>query len=159
MTGLRTFRLVPFCLLLLAGNVFSAVSDNGSVNNLQAERVRGEVMTKAVDAEGVDDLLSKLNSNNTPLVSGGDISNYARIIRDTIQNKVVGLFDNYKGKQCVLIMHLAPDGSLSGFNIEGGSPDLCDKLSDVMHDIKKFPPPPSDVVYQKIKDGKLIFKP
>lgn len=157
MTGLKIFRLLPFCLLLLAGNVFAVVSDNGSVNNLHAERVRGELVAKAVNAEGVDDLLSELNSNNTSLVSGDDISNYARIIRDIIQNKVGGLFDNYKGKQCILVIHLSPDGSLSGFNTESGAPDLCSKLSDVMRSIKKFPPPPSDAVYQKIKDAKLGF--
>ncbi|EGQ2468252.1 hypothetical protein I2655_002859 [Salmonella enterica] len=119
MTGLKTFRLVPFCLLLLAGNVLAA--GNGA--------------------------------------SGDDISNYAKVIQQTIQAKGVGAFDNDKGKQCVVSMHLARDGSLTSFNTEGGLPDFCNKVSDVMHGIKKFPPPPSDVVYQKIKDCKLIFKP
>ncbi|EGJ5261056.1 hypothetical protein IM977_004005 [Salmonella enterica subsp. enterica serovar Typhimurium] len=158
MTGLKTFRLIPFCLLLLAGNVFATVSDNGSVNSLQAERLR-LAAAKSADAEGVDDLLSDLKSNNTPSVSRNDLSNYARVIQHTIQNKAGGIFNNYKGKQCVLRMHLSRDGSLSAVNIEGGSPDLCDEVLNIMHGIKKFPPPPSDFVYQKIKDGKLSFKP
>lgn len=116
MTGLKTFRLVPFCLLLLAGNVF-AVSG----------------------------------------ASGDEISNYAKVIQQTIQSKGVGLFDNDKGKQCVVSIHLARDGSLTSFNIEGGLPDFCNKVSDVMRSIKKFPSPPSDAVYQKIKDAKLGF--
>ncbi|HDC2544695.1 TPA: hypothetical protein O7139_002100 [Salmonella enterica] len=157
MTGLKAFRLVPFCLLLLAGNVFAVVSDNGSVNSLQAERVRAAA-AKVADAEGVDDLLSDLKSNNVSPVSRNDFTNYARIIQQTIQNKAGGIFNNYKGKQCVLRMHLSRDGFLSAVNIEGGATDLCNEVLDIMHGIKKFPPPPSDIVYQKIKDSKLSFK-
>ncbi|EBI7232006.1 energry transducer TonB [Salmonella enterica] len=119
MTGLKVFRLVPFCLLLLAGNVF-AVS-NGA--------------------------------------SGVDISSYALVIKNTIESKGAGVFEDYKGKGCTVSMHLARDGSLSGFNIEGGAPDLCNKVSDVMRRVKKFPAPPSDAVYQMIKDVSLDFKP
>lgn len=119
MTGLKTFRLVPFCLLLLAGNVFAA--GNG--------------------------------------VSGVDISNYAKVLYITIKNTGGSVFNNYKGKACVVRIHLARDGSLTGFNVEGGAPDLCDKVSHTMRAIKKFPSPPSDAVYQIIKDARLEFKP
>ncbi|HDC2547240.1 TPA: hypothetical protein O7139_001403 [Salmonella enterica] len=119
MTGLKAFRLVPFCLLLLAGNVFAA--GNGA--------------------------------------SGDEISNYAKVLNITIENTGGSVFNNYKGRQCVVRMHFARDGSLLSFNIEGGSTDLCNKLSDVMHNIKKFPAPPSDAVYQKFKDVHLDFKP
>lgn len=118
MTGFKTFRLVPFCLLLLTGNVFAA--GNGS--------------------------------------SGDEISAYARILRDTIQVRGRDAFNDYKGKQCVVSIHLDRDGSLLGFNTEGGSPDLCNKLSDVLRGIKNFPAPPSDAVYQKIKDARMDFK-
>ncbi|EBI7649404.1 hypothetical protein B0E68_24910 [Salmonella enterica] len=37
--------------------------------------------------------------------------------------------------------------------------NFCSKVSDVMRGIKKFPAPPSDAVYQKIKDSHLDFKP
>lgn len=118
MTGLKVFRLVPFCLLLLAGNVFAA--SNGA--------------------------------------SGVEINNYAKVLRDTVQVKIAGVVNKYKGKQCVLSIHLARDGSLSGFNIEGGAPDFCNNVSEVMHGIKKFPPPPSEPIYQIFKDARLDFK-
>ncbi|EFQ5902196.1 hypothetical protein HZX00_003297 [Salmonella enterica] len=156
MTGLKIFRPFAFCLLLLTGNVFAVVSDNGSVNNLQAERVRAAA-AKVADAEGVDDLLSDLKSNDISSFSRNDFTNYARIIQRTIQNKAGGIFNNYKGKKCVLRMHLSRDGSLSAVNIEGGSSDLCNEVLNIMHGIKRFPPPPSDIVYQKIKDSKLSF--
>lgn len=118
MTGLKAFRLVPFGLLLLTGNVFAAGSG----------------------------------------ASGVDILNYAKAIQQTIQSRGAGVFDNDEGKQCVVSIHLARDGSLLGFNIEGGLPDFCNKVSDVMRGIKKFSAPPSDAVYQKIKDARLDFK-
>ncbi|HFJ3369365.1 TPA: cell envelope integrity protein TolA [Salmonella enterica] len=118
MTGLKIFRLVPFCLLLLAGNVFAAGN----------------------------------------AASGVDISGYAKVIQQTIQSRGGGVFDNDEGKQCVVNIHLARDGSLLGFNTEGGAPDFCNKVSDVMRGIKKFPAPPSDAVYQKIKDARFDFK-
>lgn len=119
MTGLKVFRLVPFCLLLLAGNVFAA--GNGS--------------------------------------SGSDISNYAAGVRSFVMGKMGNTLDRYKGKWCAVRIHLLRDGSLSEFNIKDGDPDLCNELSGVMRGIKKFPSPPSDAVYQKIKDALLDFKP
>ncbi|ECT5250403.1 energry transducer TonB [Salmonella enterica subsp. enterica serovar Panama] len=119
MTGLKTFRVIPFCMLLLAGNVFAA--DNGA--------------------------------------SASEINNYAKVLRDTIQGKVGGVVDKYEGKQCSIKIHLSRDGSLLRFNTEGGSPDFCNEISDVMRSIKRFPAPPSDAVYQMIKDATLDFKP
>ncbi|EDL5501787.1 cell envelope integrity protein TolA, partial [Salmonella enterica subsp. enterica serovar Kentucky] len=90
---------------------------------------------KAAAAEGVDDLLGDLSSGkNAPKTGGGakgngqpskdsgtsganggatgaDISAYAKQIQVAIQSR---LYDAslYQGKQCVLHISLAPDGSL-----------------------------------------------
>lgn len=118
MTGLKSFRLVPFCLLLLAGNVFAA--GNGT--------------------------------------SGDDFSNYAKVMQITIQSKIENLTNDYEGQRCSIRIHLARDGSLLGFNTEGGAPDFCNKVSDVMRGINKLPTPPSDDVYQNFKDARLDFQ-
>lgn len=91
--------------------------------------------------------------------SGVDINNYAIVIRETIQFRAGTAFDSYKGKKCAVRIHLSRDGSLSGFNVEGGAPDLCNKVSDVMRGVKKLPPPSSDAVYQVFKDALLDFMP
>ncbi|EEG5674964.1 cell envelope integrity protein TolA [Salmonella enterica] len=119
MMGSKTFKLLPFCLLLLANQSF---------------------------AEGGG-------------VSGADISNYAGVIRKTIENRGGGIFDTYKGRQCIVRIHLARDGTLTGVNIEGGAPDLCNKALEIINEIKKFPEPPSDAIYQVLKDASLDFKP
>ncbi|EHI3197159.1 TPA: cell envelope integrity TolA C-terminal domain-containing protein [Salmonella enterica subsp. enterica serovar Java] len=119
MTVLKFCRLIPYSLLLLAGNVFAA--NNGA--------------------------------------SEVDISNYEKVLNITIKNTGGSGFNAYKGKSCVLKIHIARDGSLLGFSTENGAPDLCNKLSDVMHNIKKLPAPPSDAIYDKFRDTHMSFTP
>ncbi|ENU2135293.1 cell envelope integrity TolA C-terminal domain-containing protein [Salmonella enterica] len=119
MIGSNVLKLAPFCLLLLAGNVFA----------------------------------------DTNSASEADISNYAKVLSITIKNTGGRVFNAYKGKSCVVKMHLARDGSLLGFSTENGASDLCNKLSDVMHSIKKLPAPPSDEIYELFKNARLSFKP
>ncbi|ECO1010442.1 cell envelope integrity protein TolA [Salmonella enterica subsp. enterica serovar Newport] len=119
MMGLKTFRLWPLCMLLLASQSFAA--GNG--------------------------------------VSGADISNYAGVIHKTIVSKAGNRFSDYKGMTCNVRMHLARDGTLTSASIEGGLPDLCNELLKVMYEVNKFPAPPSDAVYQALKDALLDFKP
>ncbi|EBR8158609.1 energry transducer TonB [Salmonella enterica subsp. enterica serovar Newport] len=91
--------------------------------------------------------------------SGGEIANYAGVIRNSIINKSNGVLNKYEGHACTLKIHISRDGSLKSFNILGGAPDLCNKVSDIMHSIKKFPTPPSDALYQVFEDATLDFKP
>ncbi|ECI5748178.1 hypothetical protein D5P88_19525 [Salmonella enterica subsp. enterica] len=91
--------------------------------------------------------------------SGADITNYAKVIMETIQFRVGTLFDSYKGKACDVSMHLAPGGTLLAFDIEGGDPGLCNKVSDVLRTVDHFPVPPSEAAYQAVKDSHLYFRP
>ncbi|EBV5420711.1 cell envelope integrity protein TolA, partial [Salmonella enterica subsp. enterica serovar Saintpaul] len=135
---------------------------------------------KAAAAEGVDDLLGDLSSGkNAPKTGGGakgngqpskdsgtsganggatgaDISAYAKQIQVAIQSR---LYDAslYQGKQCVLHISLAPDGSLKNITSEGGDPALC-QAALMAAKTAKIPKPPSQAVYEKIKDAKLDFK-
>ncbi|EBX1128042.1 cell envelope integrity protein TolA, partial [Salmonella enterica subsp. enterica serovar Malaysia] len=142
-----------------------------------AEKAAAE---KAAAAEGVDDLLGDLSSGkNAPKTGGGakgngqpskdsgtsganggatgaDISAYAKQIQVAIQSR---LYDAslYQGKQCVLHISLAPDGSLKSITSEGGDPALC-QAALMAAKTAKIPKPPSQAVYEKIKDAKLDFK-
>lgn len=93
--------------------------------------------------------------------SGGtgskELSIYLGSVRDTILVKSADSLNKYKGKSCIVGFHISRDGSFS-FNTISGSPDLCNQVSDVLGSIKKFPPPPSEDIYLRIKDGKLDFK-
>ncbi len=88
--------------------------------------------------------------------TGADISAYAKQIQVAIQSR---LYDAslYQGKQCVLHISLAPDGSLKSITSEGGDPALC-QAALMAAKTAKIPKPPSQAVYEKIKDAKLDFK-
>ncbi|HAC6566413.1 TPA_asm: cell envelope integrity protein TolA, partial [Salmonella enterica subsp. indica] len=145
-----------------------------------AEAKKKVAAEKAAAAEGVDDLLGDLSSGkNAPKTGGGakgngqpskdsgtsganggatgtDISAYAKQIQVAIQSR---LYDAslYQGKQCVLHISLAPDGSLKSITSEGGDPALC-QAALMAAKTAKIPKPPSQAVYEKIKDAKLDFK-
>lgn len=91
--------------------------------------------------------------------TGADISGYARVIWDTILIHSGDSLNNYKGKACNVRIHLAAGGTLLGFDIEGGDPGLCNKVSDVLRTIEYFPVPPSEAVYQAVKDSYLDIRP
>ena len=63
----------------------------------------------------------------------------------------------YQGKQCVLHINLAPDGRLKSVTSEGGDPALCQAALAAARSAN-IPKPPSEAVYDKIKDAKLDFK-
>ncbi|MBE8971489.1 cell envelope integrity protein TolA, partial [Escherichia coli] len=133
----------------------------------------------AKEASGVDDLLGDLSSGkNAPKgggakgqgqpsnatgtsgsnggASGADISGYASQIRNAIQSRLYGA-DLYAGKSCVLHIKLGPDGQLLDIQQEGGDPALCQAALTAAK-TARIPKPPSQAVYEKIKDAKLDFK-
>ncbi|ECI4380007.1 cell envelope integrity protein TolA, partial [Salmonella enterica subsp. salamae] len=154
-----------------------AAADKAAADKAAAKKAAAE---KAAAAEGVDDLLGALSSGkNAPKTGGGakgngqpskdsgtsganggatgaDISAYAKQIQVAIQSR---LYDAslYQGKQCVLHISLAPDGSLKSITSEGGDPALC-QAALMAAKTAKIPKPPSQAVYEKIKDAKLDFK-
>ncbi|EDU9484282.1 cell envelope integrity protein TolA, partial [Salmonella enterica subsp. arizonae] len=154
-----------------------AAADKAAADKAAAKKAAAE---KAAAAEGVDDLLGDLSSGkNAPKTGGGakgngqpskdsgtsganggatgaDISAYAKQIQVAIQSR---LYDAslYQGRQCVLHISLAPDGSLKSITSEGGDPALC-QAALMAAKTAKIPKPPSQAVYEKIKDAKLDFK-
>ncbi|MIE73126.1 cell envelope integrity protein TolA [Salmonella enterica subsp. diarizonae] len=151
---LKSLRFIPLCVLILSGHVFAADYGNHSSDSDAAKRVAA----KAAVALGVDDLLSDLKSGvNVSNKPDASFISYVKLIRNEIKKQLGDSLEIYKGKQCVLRMHLARDGFVSGISIEGGSSDLCNASIDAVRRIKKFPAPPSDAIYQKIKDSLLDF--
>ncbi|EBX0726885.1 cell envelope integrity protein TolA [Salmonella enterica subsp. enterica serovar Virchow] len=142
---LKSLRFIPLCVLILSGYAFAEDYGNHSSDSDVAKRVA--VLAAAAKAK------TAVPDADSALVS------YLRLIQNGIKKQLGDSLEIYKGKQCVLKMHLARDGFVSGISAEGGSSDLCNASIDAIHRIKKFPAPPSDAVYQKIKDSHLEFKP
>lgn len=88
--------------------------------------------------------------------TGADISAYAKQIQMAIQSR---LYDAslYQGKRCVLHINLGPDGTLKDITSEGGDPALCQAALTAAR-TASIPKPPSQAVYEKIKNATLDFK-
>ncbi|EGC1288364.1 cell envelope integrity protein TolA [Salmonella enterica] len=143
---LKSLRFLPLCVLVFSGYALAHEQGNPSSDSYASKRAA--VLAAAAKA-GVSDV--KESKSDSALVS------YLKLIQNEIKNQLGDSLEIYKGKQCVLRMHLARDGLVSGVSIEGGSSDLCNASIDAVRRIKKFPAPPSDVIYQKIKDALLDF--
>ncbi|EOH0856224.1 cell envelope integrity protein TolA [Salmonella enterica subsp. enterica serovar 50:k:e,n,x,z15] len=133
---------------------------------------------KEAAAEGVDDMLrdephnppSSQKSHETPVssasnkthtYSGGsmaEISAYTAQVSGMIRIKLPA-WDTYKGKQCSVVIHTGPDGTLLGTDSYNGDNDLCNYLKEGLRTIDKFPKAPSQSVYSIIKDAPFNFRP
>lgn len=140
---LKSLRFIPLCVLIFSGYAFADDYGNHSSDSDAAKRAA--VLAAAAKAK------TAVPETNSALVS------YLKLIQNGIKKQLGDSLEIYKGKKCVLRMHLARDGLVSGISIEGGSSDLCNASIDAVRRIKKFPAPPSDAIYQKIKDSLLDF--
>ncbi|EDC3198344.1 cell envelope integrity protein TolA [Salmonella enterica] len=143
---LKSLRFLPLCVLIFSG--YALAHEQGNLSSDSYASKRDAVLAAAAKA-GVSDV--KESNSDSALVS------YLKLIQNEIKNQLGDSLEIYKGKQCVLRMHLARDGLVSGVSVEGGSSDLCNASIDAVRRIKKFPAPSSDVIYQKIKDVLLDF--
>ncbi len=96
------------------------------------------------------------DKSKTAPASGEKLRKYALQIKAAIQSNFYDI-NRYAGKQCVLRIHIAPDGRILDIKSEGGDPSLC---RAAMSAAKKtaLPPPPSDI-YSVFKKAVLDFRP
>ncbi|EKY5349957.1 hypothetical protein QFV92_000435 [Salmonella enterica] len=151
---LKSLRFIPLCVLILSGYAFAEDSGNHSSDSDAAKRAAA----KAAAASGVDDLLSDLKSGVNGSKSGVGVGSYAMVIRDVIKNRLGDSLDIYKGKKCLVKIGLLRDGTVIYAVDYAGDFDLCNTVTLAVRGIK-FPPPPSEHIYQAVKDGILDFNP
>ncbi|EEN5930156.1 cell envelope integrity protein TolA, partial [Salmonella enterica] len=120
---------------------------------------------KAEATSDVDEMLGEPGSGkNTPKTntdSGGsmaEISAYTAQVSGLIRSKFPA-WDTYKGKQCSVVIHTGPDGTLLGTDSYSGDNDLCNYLKEGLRTIDKFPRAPNQSVYSIIKDAPIDFRP
>ncbi|EKK5437090.1 cell envelope integrity TolA C-terminal domain-containing protein [Enterobacter hormaechei] len=122
---------------------------------------------KKYEAANIDDVLGDLSVGNpkakqhpTSKVassSGTDISPYV----SKVANYVAGLItdkDQYKGKRCEIGIHIQRNGYINSIDNDGGDADLCSHVMNIMNTVHKLPTPPSDDVYNVVKDAPYNFK-
>ncbi|EOF5131495.1 cell envelope integrity protein TolA [Salmonella enterica] len=141
---LKSLRFIPLCVLIFS--VYASAADT--------------------DTSGADDFLSALKSGGIKSVSGvkkstSDVGvvSYIEFIRDEIKNQLGDSLEMYKGMTCSLKVGLLRDGTIIYSVYYSGDADFCNTVIASVRSIKKFSPPPSEQVYQAVKDFTLQFKP
>lgn len=134
------FRLLLSAMIVLSMNVC-----------VQADSV---VKPFASGSKSADTFVS--DKSKTAPASGEKIRKYALQIKAAIQSNFYDI-NQYAGKQCVLRIHIAPDGRILDIKSDGGDPSLC---RAAMSAAKKtaLPPPPPDI-YSVFKKAVLAFQP
>ncbi|SQK74012.1 cell envelope integrity inner membrane protein TolA [Tatumella ptyseos] len=89
--------------------------------------------------------------------SGAAIQSYIGQVQGAIQSKFYDS-DNYAGKTCDVNIKLAPDGLLISATAAGGDPALC-QAAITAAKMAHIPKPPSQEVWQAVRDATLEFKP
>ncbi|EDC2930840.1 cell envelope integrity protein TolA [Salmonella enterica subsp. enterica serovar Schwarzengrund] len=123
---------------------------------------------KAEATSDVDEMLGELGSGksapktHTSTSSGGasmaEISAYTAQVSGMIRSKLPA-WDTYKGKRCSVVIHMKPDGKLTGTDSYNGDNDFCNYLKEGLNSIDEFPKVPNQSVYSIIKDASINFKP
>lgn len=91
-------------------------------------------------------------------LTGRQLPDKAVDLLDTAAARVRMSLDT-QGKQCSVVIHTGPDGTLLGTDSYNGDNDFCNYLKEGLRTIDKFPRAPNQSVYSIIKDAPFNFRP
>ncbi|EBJ9252724.1 cell envelope integrity protein TolA [Salmonella enterica] len=155
---LKSLRFLPLCLLVFSGYALADDYGNPSSDSYASKRAAVQAA-----ASGVDDLLSDLKSGVNGIrvsksKSDADSFSYVKVVRNEIQNQLGDSLKLYKGMTCSIRVGLLRDGTIIYAVDFSGDSNLCNTVMSAVRSIKKFPSPPSEQIYQDVKDFTLHLK-
>ncbi|EQA0781893.1 cell envelope integrity protein TolA [Salmonella enterica subsp. enterica serovar Berta] len=155
---LKSLRFIPLCILVFSGYALAHEQGNLSSDSYASKRAAVQAA-----ASGVDDLLSDLKSGVNGVrvsksKSDADSFSYVKVVRNEIQNQLGDSLKLYKGMTCSIRVGLLRDGTIIYAVDFSGDSNLCNTVMSAVRSIKKFPPPPSEQIYQDVKDFTLHLK-
>lgn len=155
---LKSLRFIPLCILVFSGYALAHEQGNPSSDSYASKRAAVQAA-----ASGVDDLLSDLKSGVNGVrvsksKSDADSFSYVKVVRNEIQNQLGDSLKLYKGMTCSIRVGLLRDGTIIYAVDFSGDSNLCNTVMSAVRSIKKFPPPPSEQIYQDVKDFTLHLK-
>lgn len=157
---LKSLRFLPLCILVFSGYVLADDYGNPSLGSYASKRAAVQSA-----ASGVDDLLSDLKSGAIKSKSGvrgsksdSALVSYLNVVRNRVMNQLGDSLDIYKGKKCAVKVGFSRDGTVIYAVDYAGDSEFCNTVTLAIRSIK-FPPPPSEHIYQLVKDGIFDFNP
>lgn len=163
---LKSLRFLPLCVLIFSGYALAHEHGNPSSDSYASKRAAVEASAaKVAAASGVDDLLSDLKSGAIKSKSGvrgsksdSALVSYLNVVRNRVMKQLGDSLDIYKGKKCAVKVGFSRDGTVIYAVDYAGDSEFCNTVTLAIRSIK-FPPPPSEHIYQLVKDGIFDFNP
>ncbi|EEN2096133.1 hypothetical protein G5H88_001467 [Salmonella enterica subsp. enterica serovar Florida] len=163
---LKSLRFLPLCVLIFSGYALAHEHGNPSSDSYASKRAAVEASAaKVAAASGVDDLLSDLKSGAIKSKSGvrgsksdSALVSYLNVVRNRVMKQLGDSLDIYKGKKCSVKVGFSRDGTVIYAVDYAGDSEFCNTVTLAIRNIK-FPPPPSEHIYQLVKDGIFDFNP
>lgn len=90
-----------------------------------------------------------------PVSKSTSLTGYAVELRGAVQNKMPPA-ETFAGKRCVLQIKMQRDGVINDVNEQGGDPALCEAALNAIK-VAEIPAPPTDAIYDKVKNARLDF--
>lgn len=157
---LKSLRFLPLCILIFSG--YALADDYGNPSSGSYASKRAAVQAAAL---GVDDFLSDLKSGAIKSKSGvrgsksdSALVSYLNVVRNRVMKQLGDSLDMYKGKKCAVKVGFSRDGTVIYAVDYAGDSEFCNTVTLAIRSIK-FPPPPSEHIYQVVKDSILDFNP
>lgn len=91
-----------------------------------------------------------------PVSRASDVVTYAAEFRNAVQRKIYGA-DLYAGKRCALQIKMERSGRITAVSAQGGDPALCQAAISAVK-VAEIPAPPTDEIYNKVKNARLDFQ-
>ncbi|ELG3530556.1 cell envelope integrity protein TolA [Salmonella enterica] len=144
---LKSLRFLPLCVLVFSGYAFAHEQDNSSSD--------GDVFKRAaVLAAAAKSSVSDVKKSGFHVAE----TSYIEVIRNEIKNQLGDSLEIYKGMTCSMRVGLLRDGTIIYAVDYSGDSNFCNTAISAVRSVKKFPPPPSEQIYQDVKDFTLHFK-
>ncbi|MFC6362171.1 cell envelope integrity protein TolA, partial [Tatumella punctata] len=133
----------------------AAARQSSEVDNLLGGLASGKNAPKAGKNAGTS--AAGQGTQKKSGASGAAIESYIGQVQGAIQSKFYDS-DNYTGQTCNVRIKLMPDGTLISAVSAGGDTALC-QAAITAAKLARIPKPPSQDVWQAVKDATLVFKP
>jgi colicin import membrane protein len=94
-------------------------------------------------------------AHKAPAAKGDTLTGYAIEVQHAIQ-QAMHVPEKFAGKRCVLQLDMQRDGAINSVAAQGGDAELCEAAIAAVKKAE-IPAPPTDEIYEKIKNVKLDF--
>ncbi|HBQ5991068.1 cell envelope integrity protein TolA [Klebsiella pneumoniae] len=148
--------LLAAALLAVAGSAFASdvtLADQARIEKAQAALAAAQEQLAADKAAEQTEAKSTSYSG----ASSAESSGYTRQVIYAIESNIPNL-EQWKGSSCDVQIAIASDGTITGYLTGVGSSGLCSAVSGSLERMGKLPRPPSQGIYELMKNMNISLE-